>query len=134
MPGGRSSRSQYECSFCGKQQHQVTRLIAGPGKVYICDECVHVCKKILDEEDEVITSEFLEEVPTPREINDYLDQYVVGQDQSKRKLAATKPPLSAATNRSRGGEEHSPRRRRPGRRRRATRERCEGGSHFQGRM
>ncbi len=74
------------CSFCGKSADIARRLIAGPG-VYICDECVHVCKKILDEEDEVITSEFLEEVPTPREINEYLNQYVVGQDTAKKVLS-----------------------------------------------
>ena len=74
------------CSFCGKSADIARRLIAGPG-VYICDECVHVCKKILDEEDEVLTSEFLEEVPTPHEIKEYLDQYVVGQIQAKKFLS-----------------------------------------------
>ncbi len=74
------------CSFCGKNADFARRLIQGPG-VYICDECVHVCKKILDDEDDVITSEFMDEIPNPREIKDYLDQYVVGQEKSKRVLA-----------------------------------------------
>ena len=50
MPTGRSSRVQYHCSFCGKNQDQVKRLIAGPGAVYICDECVELCREIIDEE------------------------------------------------------------------------------------
>ena len=74
------------CSFCGKSGDVARRLIAGPG-VYICDECVNVCKKILDEEDEVLTSEFLEEVPTPQEIKNYLDQYVIGQVAAKKVLS-----------------------------------------------
>ena len=74
------------CSFCGKSADIARRLIAGPG-VYICDECVLVCKKILDDEDEVLTSEFLEEVPTPQSIKEYLDQYVVGQTSAKKVLS-----------------------------------------------
>lgn len=74
------------CSFCGKNADFARRLIAGPG-VYICDECVNVCKKILDEEDDVITNEFLEEVPNPREIKEYIDQYVIGQDPAKKYLS-----------------------------------------------
>ena len=74
------------CSFCGKSADVAKRLIAGPG-VFICDECVHVCKRILDEEDDVLTSEYLEEVPTPQEIKSYLDQYVIGQEVAKKTLS-----------------------------------------------
>jgi len=74
------------CSFCGKSADFARRLIAGPG-VYICDECVNVCKKILDEEDDVITAEFMDDVPPPKEIKDYLDGYVIGQERSKKVLA-----------------------------------------------
>lgn len=82
-----SKNSAYKvCSFCGKNADIARRLIAGPG-VYICDECVHVCKKILDEEDELLASEFSDDIPTPKEINKYLNQYVIGQDKAKRILS-----------------------------------------------
>jgi ATP-dependent Clp protease ATP-binding subunit ClpX len=75
-----------KCSFCGKSQKQVKKLIAGPG-VYICDECVDLCNEIIDEEltetDEVSFSE----LPKPHEIFDFLDQYVIGQDKAKKILA-----------------------------------------------
>lgn len=80
------NEGQKVCSFCGKSADVARRLIAGPG-VYICDECVTVCKKILDEEEDVLSSEFLEEIPTPHEIKDYLDQYVMGQEQAKKVLS-----------------------------------------------
>ena len=62
------------------------RLIAGPG-VYICDECVTVCKKILDDEEESLTAEFQDEIPKPKEIKRYLDQYVIGQEEAKKVLS-----------------------------------------------
>lgn len=74
------------CSFCGKTADTARRLIAGPG-VYICDECVIVCKKILDDEEKVFSAEFRDEVPKPREIKSYLDQYVIGQEDAKKVLA-----------------------------------------------
>jgi ATP-dependent Clp protease ATP-binding subunit ClpX len=77
---------QKVCSFCGKSADIARRLIAGPG-VYICDECVHVCKKILDEEEDVLSTEFLNDVPTPHEIKAFLDQYVMGQESAKRVLS-----------------------------------------------
>ena len=78
----------YRCSFCGKSQDQVRKLIAGQG-VYICDECITLCREIVDEE-------FMEtpkartlgaKVPSPRRINEILDQYVIGQDKAKRVLS-----------------------------------------------
>ena len=80
------NEGQKVCSFCGKSADIARRLIAGPG-VYICDECVNVCKKILDEEEDVLSNEFLEDIPTPHEIKEYLDQYVMGQEQAKKVLS-----------------------------------------------
>jgi ATP-dependent Clp protease ATP-binding subunit ClpX len=86
MPRRTNSDEELLCSFCGKWQRQVDRLIAGPG-VYICDECVAVCNDILDERPPTAPSLFIEELPKPREIYRVLDQYVVGQDQAKRILS-----------------------------------------------
>ncbi|MBN2737187.1 MAG: ATP-dependent protease ATP-binding subunit ClpX [Spirochaetales bacterium] len=85
---GRISRNngQKVCSFCGKTAEIARRLIAGPG-VYICDECVHVCRKILDEEEDILSTEILEETPSPKEIKSYLDQFVIGQEKAKRTLS-----------------------------------------------
>ena len=74
------------CSFCGKSADTARRLIAGPG-VFICDECIDVCKRILDDEDRMITADLTEELPTPKEIKEFLDQYVIGQDQAKKVLS-----------------------------------------------
>lgn len=91
MPAGRSSRSQYECSFCGKHQNQVTRLIAGPGKVYICDECVRLCQRIIDEESPASSSATKSAVPisdlAPQKIYSQLSEYVVGQERAKKVLS-----------------------------------------------
>jgi len=75
-----------ECSFCGKSAEFAKRLIAGPG-VYICDECVQVCNQILSEDDVHLTANFSEDVPKPREIKEYIDQYVVGQEYAKKVLS-----------------------------------------------
>jgi len=74
------------CSFCGKSAEYARRLIAGPG-VYICDECVKVCEQILSEDDTEITAGFTGDVPKPREVKEYLDQYVVGQEYVKKALS-----------------------------------------------
>jgi ATP-dependent Clp protease ATP-binding subunit ClpX len=75
-----------KCSFCGKSQKQVKKLIAGPG-VYICDECIDLCNEIIEEELSETSELKLEELPKPREIYDFLNDYVIGQDQAKRVLS-----------------------------------------------
>jgi len=75
-----------KCSFCGKSQKQVKKLIAGPG-VYICDECIDLCNEIIEEELAETTDVSLGELPSPREIYSFLNDYIVGQDQAKRILS-----------------------------------------------
>ncbi|MFO1537581.1 MAG: ATP-dependent Clp protease ATP-binding subunit ClpX [Actinomycetota bacterium] len=75
-----------KCSFCGKSQKQVKKLIAGPG-VYICDECIDLCNEIIEEELAQTTEVRLDELPKPREIYDYLNDYVIGQEQAKKILS-----------------------------------------------
>lgn len=77
---------ELKCSFCGKSQDQVKKLVAGPG-VYICDECIELCNEIVEEElDEEMELEF-ESVPKPKEIKKYLDEYVIGQERAKKSLS-----------------------------------------------
>ncbi|MBM7507048.1 MULTISPECIES: ATP-dependent Clp protease ATP-binding subunit ClpX [Nocardioides] len=75
-----------KCSFCGKSQKQVKKLIAGPG-VYICDECIDLCNEIIEEELSEGTEVGMGELPKPREIFDFLNSYVIGQEQAKKSLA-----------------------------------------------
>lgn len=79
-------KGQLKCSFCGKTQDQVRKLVAGPG-VYICDECIELCTEIVEEE--LGTEEEVEfkDVPKPKEIREILDEYVIGQEQAKKSLA-----------------------------------------------
>jgi ATP-dependent Clp protease ATP-binding subunit ClpX len=82
-----SSEKLLYCSFCGKSQHEVKKLIAGPS-VFICDECIELCNDIIrDEAAEVTASGGGEKLPTPQEIRTILDQYVIGQDRAKRVLS-----------------------------------------------
>ena len=93
MATSRSKRTQYHCSFCGKSRDQVRRLIAGPGSVYICDECIELCREIIDEEANGATPQTAakatigDSVPSPREIHEHLDNYVIGQDPAKKVLS-----------------------------------------------
>ena len=75
-----------KCSFCGKSQKQVKKLIAGPG-VYICDECIDLCNEIIEEEFSTTEEITFTELPKPTEIKSYLDDYVVGQEDAKKKLS-----------------------------------------------
>jgi ATP-dependent Clp protease ATP-binding subunit ClpX len=75
-----------KCSFCGKSQKQVKKLIAGPG-VYICDECIDLCNEIIEEELSETTEPTWDKLPKPREIYEFLDAYVIGQDKAKKALS-----------------------------------------------
>ena len=80
------SKNTLYCSFCGKSQHEVRKLIAGP-TVFICDECVELCMDIIREENKTTLVKSRDGVPTPKDINDVLDDYVIGQRHAKRVLA-----------------------------------------------
>src|SRR6267378_1988272 len=83
---GSDSKNTLYCSFCGKSQHEVRKLIAGP-TVFICDECVELCMDIIREESKTTLVKSKDGVPSPKEIRQILDDYVIGQDQAKRILA-----------------------------------------------
>ena len=79
-------KGQLKCSFCGKKQEQVRKLVAGPG-VYICDECIELCTEIVQEELGSEEEVEFKDVPKPKEIREILDEYVVGQDEAKKALS-----------------------------------------------
>ena len=79
-------KGQLKCSFCGKTQDQVRKLVAGPG-VYICDECIELCTEIVEEELGNEEEFEFKDIPKPKEIREILDEYVIGQDEAKKSLA-----------------------------------------------
>ncbi|MDK2888893.1 MAG: ATP-dependent Clp protease ATP-binding subunit ClpX [Thermoanaerobacter sp.] len=81
-----NDKGQLKCSFCGKLQDQVKKLVAGPG-VYICDECIELCYEIIEEELNEDLGLDMGDIPKPKEIKEILDQYVIGQEQAKKTLA-----------------------------------------------
>jgi ATP-dependent Clp protease ATP-binding subunit ClpX len=90
MPAKGGSKVSYNCSFCGKNQDQVKRLIAGPGAVYICDECVELCREIIQEDAggaSIKPKAPLQKIPPPKLIYDQLSEYVIGQEQAKKVLS-----------------------------------------------
>ena len=89
MANSKNTRTTYRCSFCGKSQDQVQRLIAGPGGVYICDECIDLCREIIDEEQATVAKPRLQtgKIPAPKKIYEQLSQYVIGQERAKKTLA-----------------------------------------------
>ncbi len=89
MANSKNMRTTYRCSFCGKSQDQVQRLIAGPGGVYICDECIDLCREIIEEEQATVAKPRLQtgKMPAPKKMYEQLSQYVIGQDRAKKTLA-----------------------------------------------
>src|ERR1700745_2827348 len=83
-----SQDKHLRCSFCCKSQDSVPQFISGPS-VYICNECIALCNEILAEDEEREVSEAITQVPSPQEIKDVLDQYVLGQEQAKKALAVS---------------------------------------------
>jgi ATP-dependent Clp protease ATP-binding subunit ClpX len=79
----KNNEKQIRCSFCGKSQEQVRRLIAGPD-VYICDECIDLCYNIVDDDVDVFEDYDFSELPKPKEIKSKLDEYVIKQDNAKK--------------------------------------------------
>jgi ATP-dependent Clp protease ATP-binding subunit ClpX len=86
MPQFRRPEELLCCSFCGKSQNDVRKLIAGPG-VYICNECIDICNEIINDDEQTETSTLRSALPKPQDIKHFLDDYVIGQDESKKRLS-----------------------------------------------
>src|SRR5579885_201949 len=101
MANTKGTRMTYRCSFCGKSQDQVQRLIAGPGGVYICDECIDLCREIIEEEQTSVTPKTrtpTSKVPTPKKIYEQLNAYVIGQEKAKKTLSVAAEKLKKNIN------------------------------------
>ncbi|MBV9217214.1 MAG: AAA family ATPase, partial [Acidobacteria bacterium] len=86
MPQFKHPEELLTCSFCGKSQNDVRKLIAGPG-VYVCNECIDICNEIINDDEQSSTSTPRAHLPKPQEIKGFLDEYVIGQEESKKRLA-----------------------------------------------
>ena len=91
MPDKNENSNKIKCSFCGKEQEQVRRIVAGPG-VCICDECIELCQEIIEEDFIEVNDVEPQDIPKPKEIKTILDEFVIGQEMAKKSMATTKRP------------------------------------------
>ena len=103
--GGFRGRKVTTCSFCGKTSREVGPMVEGPGDVYICSNCTDLCQNIFRQERRRVDrgQPLFNSIPTPRQIKEFLDQYVIGQDRAKRALPAAGPSCSSSVRSCRRG-------------------------------